>query len=382
MSPATVRRITLRDIAREAGVATGTVSMVLNHSPRVAQATRSHVLHVIHDLGYVPDRGAGALRSRRSHLVGVSVCDLMDPVVAEVTAALQQTLAGLGLLSIVGSCAESVNRQRQFLDKLREYNVEGLLLTPATGTPKAQIARLLDWAVPLVQVARYVPGMPTDHVGSDHRRGAAMATEHLLALGHRRIAFIGIDQRSVAARECLDGFVTALQAGGGEPVDPHLAGAAATREAGHQATLALLERADPPTALVCVNARVGLGGLLALRQRGIEPGRSCAVVGLDDMAEAALCDPPLTVIAFDEARIGQAAGQLLADRIANPARTIEHLVLQPRLIVRSSCGARRPGVRLDQARLNGSEPDECITSARAGRASVSSCSRAPGRPAP
>lgn len=352
MPSAAVRRLTLKDIAREAGVATGTVSMVLNDSPRVASATRSHVQHVIRDLGYVHDRGAGQLRSKRSHLVGIAASDLLNPALAELTAALQHTLAGLGLLSIVGSCGGSLPRQRQFLDKLREYNVEGLLLMPAAGTSKAQLARLHAGPVPVVQVGSYVPGVPTDYVGCDHRRGAVMATQHLLALGHQHIAFIGLDPASVAAREGFDGFVQALQAAGLAATADLLVSCPATREAGHQAIARLFApAARRPTALVCNNALLALGAMSGLHQRGITPGPGCAVVGLDDVAEAALCDPPLTTIHFDATSIGQAAAQLLARRIDNPQQAAEHLVLQPRLRLRASCGAPASASALPRRRV-------------------------------
>ena len=347
---APAKRITLKDIAREAGVATGTVSMVLNDSPRVADATRSHVQHVIRDLGYVYDRGAGQLRSKHSHLVGVAVCNLVNPCMAEVTASLQQAMQDLGHLLILGNCAESVPRQQRFLEKLREYKVEGLLLTPAAGTPKTHVARLRDWRVPVVQVLRYVPGAPTDFVGGDHRLGAAMATRHLLALGHQRIAFVGLDPLSIAAREGFAGFLTALAEAGQTPDADLVLPGPATREAGYLAMAPLHALARPPTALVCVDPLIAFGALRGLVQLGIEPGRDCSVIALDDVAEAALCHPPLTAMAFDLDCIGRAASRLLSERIVAPDHAVEHLVLQPRLVVRSSCGKPRAVRRLNTAR--------------------------------
>lgn len=350
MIHAPAKRITLKDIARQAGVATGTVSMVLNHSPRVADATRSHVQHVIRDLGYVYDRGAGQLRSKHSHLVGVSVCNLVNPCVAEVTASLQQALQDLGHLLILGNSAESVPRQQRFLDKLREYKVEGLLLTPAAGTPKTHVARLRDWRVPVVQVLRYVPGAPTDFVGGDHRLGAAMATRHLQALGHERIAFVGLDPMSIAAREGFAGFLSALAEAGHAPDADLVLPGPATREAGYLAMAPLYALARPPTALLCADPLIAFGALRGLVQLGIEPGRDCSVIALDDVAEAALCNPPLTAMAFDLDCIGRAASRLLSARIVAPDHPVEHLVLQPRLVVRSSCGKPRALGRLNTAR--------------------------------
>jgi LacI family transcriptional regulator len=345
------KRITLKEIARKAGVATGTVSMVLNDSPRVADATRAHVQRVLRDVGYIYDRGAGQLRNKRSNIVGVSICDLTNPYFAEVVAGIQETLEKLGRVLVLGNCAESVLRQLRFLEILREYNVEGLLLTPAVGTPKAHVTQLVEWRVPAVQVTRYVPGTATDYVGNDNRLGSQLATQHLLQLGHERIGYIGLNRLSTTGRERFGGFRSALNDAGHPVVNEWIVECPATREDGYRAICNLYESAKPLTAVVCFNDLIAFGVMLGLRRMGLEPGRDCSVVGADDLAEAALWLPPLTTLAVDVNNIGRAASHLLSERIKEPSRPIGRTILEPRLVVRSSCGVpQRPPIVKNRGR--------------------------------
>ncbi|WP_434034895.1 LacI family DNA-binding transcriptional regulator [Cupriavidus sp. a3] len=330
-------RITLKDVAREAGVATGTVSMVLNDSPLVADATRAHVQKVMRDLGYVYHRAAANLRNRRSSIVGVSICDLVNPYYADVTAGIQAALENAGRALVLGNCAESVERQLRFLETLREYSVEGLLLTPAIGTPKAHLQRVQQWRIPVVQVSRYVPGVKTDYVGNDNRMATGLATKHLLGLGHQRLAYIGLNKETSTGRDRFAGFRSAVESI--EPDGPsRVIECRPGREDGFNAVLTLFAAPEPPTGIVCFNDDLAFGAMLGLRQLGLEPGRECSVVGVDDVAEAGLWKPALTTVAIDREKLGQEAGRLLADRIAEPDRPFESVVLEPKLIVRQSSG--------------------------------------------
>ncbi|WP_280192470.1 LacI family DNA-binding transcriptional regulator [Delftia sp. PS-11] len=331
----TTSRITLKDVARAAGVATGTVSMVLNDSPLVAEATRAHVRQVMRELGYVYDRAAAHLRNRRSRIVGVSVCDLVNPYYADVTAGIQATLEQLGLALVLGNCAESTDRQLRFMETLREYNAEGLLITPAIGTPTDHLQQVLQWNIPVVQVSRYIHGVQTDYVGIDNRLATEMAARHLLSLGHERLAYIGLNKNTSTGQDRFAGFQQAMQAHGLDPAG-HVIECGPSRKNGFNAVLDLFKAAHPPTGLVCFNDDLAFGAMLGLRQLGLEPGRDCSVVGVDDVAEAALWYPALTTVSTDREKMGQEAARLLTRRIAEPGRAVESVVLEPVLTVRQS----------------------------------------------
>jgi LacI family transcriptional regulator len=332
------RRVTLKDIARHAGVATGTVSMVMNNSPLVAEATREHVRRVIREQGYVYDRAAAQLRKKRTNIVGVSICDLLNPYFAEIAAGVEQVLEEHGRVLFLGNATESVTRQARFLETLREYNVEGVLLMPAVGTRRAELERLREWHIPAVLVSRYVPGVSMDYVGSDNRLGSVLATRHLLALGHRRVAFVGLNRQTTTGRDRFSGFRAALNQEGVPLHSELVVECSATREEGYQAAHTLFECTRPPTAIVCFDDLLAFGVMLGLRRLGIEPGRQCSVVGADDVTEASLWLPPLTTVAVDAAGLGRSAAQLLRNRIERSEAATQRLTLPPKLVVRASCG--------------------------------------------
>ena len=331
------RRVTLKDIARYAGVATGTVSMVMNNSPLVADATREHVRRVIKERGYVYHRAAAQLRKKRTDIVGVSTCDLLNPYFTEVAAGVEQVLEEHGRVLVLGNARESVPRQERFLSTLREYNVEGVLLMPAIGTARTAIERIREWHIPLVMVTRYVPGVECDYVGNDNRLGSVLATRHLLDLGHRRIGFVGYNSATTTGRDRFAGFRAALKDADVPLASELVIECGASRQAGFDAIRRLFAGA-PPTAVVCLNDLLAFGVMLGLQHLGVEIGRECSVIGADDVAESALWMPPLTTVSVDAEGIGRAAAQMLWQRIEDPGRPRVRQIRAPTLVVRASCG--------------------------------------------
>jgi LacI family transcriptional regulator len=332
------KRITIRDIARKARVATGTVSMALNDNPRIPEITRKQILNVARELGYVYDRSAGQLRNKRTNIVGVSICDLVNPYFAAVTAGIQESLERAKRVVFLSNCAESIPRQLRFLETIREYHVSGLLITPAIGTPKAHIKQVLERRIPLVMVTRYIKGVQTDYVGNDNRLGSQLATRHLLSLGHTRIGYIGRNRLSTTGHDRFSAYWETLEAASVTASPDWVVECPATREDGFNAILSLFQTRMPPTAVICFNDMLAFGAMLGLRHLGLEPGRECSVVGADNTSEAALWRPGLTTVAVEFDQIGRMSGQLLEERVNRPDKPVEKVVLAPRLIVRSSSG--------------------------------------------
>jgi LacI family transcriptional regulator len=314
------------------------VSMVLNDSPLVAASTKARVQNVMRDLGYVYDRAAGNLRGKHSRIVGVSICNLINPYFADVAAGIQEALEDLGRVLVLGNCAESVPRQLKFLETLRQYRVEGVLLTPAISTPKSHVEQLLERNVPLVQVTRYVAGVASDYVGNDNRLGAMLATRHLLELGHERIAYLGRNRLTSTGRDRYEGFRAAMERAGLDVSDDWVVECPATREDGFRKTVELLQARRAPTAVLCFNDPIAFGAMLGLRSIGLEPGVDCSIVGMDDVSEAALWQPGLTTVSIVRDSIGRSAGKLLMARLEEPDRPFERVIIRPDLVVRSSTG--------------------------------------------
>ncbi len=332
-------RVTLLDIARHAGVSRATVSLVMRDSPLVASETRDRIKRAAAELGYVYNRGAASLRSRRSLIVGVSITDLSNPYFAELTAAAELGLSQVDRMALLSNNNESVEKQSSFIDTMREYNVDGLIICPAIGTPVATIRRLNALRIPFVFLSRRVAGVKADYVSNDNVRGLRMATEHLLSLGHRRIAMICTSTRTSTGRERLEGYTSALR-DAGLPVDPAIiVEGAPTRRNGMEGLMSLMALDRPPTAAVCFNDITAFGAMLGLNRLGMRIGHDFAVVGHDDIAEAGLWLPGLTTIAIPIEEIGRQAARVLLDRINEPDRPVQKVILPPRLIVRESSGA-------------------------------------------
>jgi len=332
-------RVTLVDVARHADVSRATASLVLRDSPLVADETRRRVQDSMRQLGYVYHRAAATLRTRRSHTVGLVVTDITNPFYSELTVGVEEQLDAANHVVMLVNTAESLDKQERLLAAVHENNADGVLFCPAEGTSRATIDSLRDRHLPVVLLVRYLFDVDIDYVGADNALGAALAVEHLIAHGHRRIAFIGGPAASSARRDRLRGYRDAM-ARHGLPVDGALLPTSpSTRDGGHAAIGGLLTLADPPTAALCYNDVVAFGVMLGLQATGRVVGRDVAVAGFDDIAEAALWYPALTTVSVQPRRIGAEAARLLLERIAHPDELPRRVILPPTLAVRASCGA-------------------------------------------
>src|SRR5262245_22290398 len=242
------RRVTLRDVAQEAGVSRSTVSLVLQDSDLVADKTRAHVLDTIQRIGYVYHRAAASLRTASSQMVGLVVPDITNPFFAEMTVGIESQVDAASYVAILGNSGELLSKQQRLLTSLQEYPVDGILLCPAKQTPVGVIEHLQHSRVPFVLFTRYLHGTDADYVGADNVSGAALACEHLIAHGHRRIAFVGGPLDSSARGERIQGYSGVLERHGIVLDESLMAITPTTREGGYHAILELLQLPDPPTA--------------------------------------------------------------------------------------------------------------------------------------
>ncbi len=333
-------RLTLKDIADRAGVSKSTVSLVLRGSPLVRSETRERIRAMIAELGYVYNRGAASLRSQRTHTIGLVVNDVTNSFYAEFTAALDAFVERDGWVTLFGNSAESPERQQKIIDRMREQGVEGIILCPARGTSPDLIEALRAGGLPCVQSTRHVTGREADYVGQDNVLGMEMATEHLIRLGHRCIAFIGGAPWNSSAVDRENGYRNALLRHG-LAFDPALVFRCETRqEAAARAIAAALAASPQPTAAVCMNDLVAFGALRGLSDQGLRPGVDFAVVGFDNRRDTAFWRPSLSTVSISPEAVAVAAASLLLRRIADPNGGSEWVILPPeRLVVRESCGA-------------------------------------------
>lgn len=342
------KRVTLLDVAREAGVSRATASLVIRKSPLVGAVTRRRVEAAIESLGYVYNLGAARMRAARSRTVGVVIPNLTNPFFAELLAGIEETLDESDLVVILANSRESEPRQATVIRRLREHGVDGLIVCPAVGTGTKLLSDAAEWGLPLVQALRYVSDTAGDYAGTDYAGGMKQAVDHLYDLGHRRIAFVTGRTMHSAHAERLAGFKAAMAAHG--LADDLVLAIPLTHANAVAAAARLLQGDDPATAAVCFNDVVGLGLASGLFDLGVEVGSAFSVIGFDDVAEADLTRPKLTSVATHPRAIGEAAARLLAERVADPQRAARRIVKPTDLMKRQSCGPVPPRELADQGR--------------------------------
>jgi LacI family transcriptional regulator len=332
-------KATILDIAREAGVSKSTVSLVLQGSDLIRPETVDRVRKAIDEVGYVYNRGAANLRKAQSNVVGMVINDLTNPFYSELAVAIERVCQSAGIVPFIANTAESPVRQEQVLKSLMEQDVAGLIVSPARGTAPDAFRRIEQAAIPIVFVMRRLPTSRIPAVTPDNHRGAYLAAEHLIAKGHRRLAFLGGFADMVVCHERLGGFREACVAHGitdtvvieGEP----------NRRGGIASLDAAMLAAPPPTAAVCFNDAVAFGAMIALRKRSLEPGRDFAVVGFDDIVEAAHYVPPLTSVSVDTSGLGERAAHVVLRMMQSRSTRAEDHFGAVSLVVRESCGPDR-----------------------------------------
>ncbi|HEX6014784.1 MAG TPA: substrate-binding domain-containing protein, partial [Geminicoccaceae bacterium] len=245
--------------------------------------------------------------------------DLTDPFFAELAAGIEHGLHRAGIVPFLATAGESAARQAQVMRTMRERGAAGFIICPAFGTRRALLCEAEEWRLPVVSVMRRIPGARASYVGPDNRHGAERATAHLLAVGHRRIAFLGGRPGTVVQEERIEGYAAALRTAG-LPVDTAVVvEAAPSREGGLAALEQILASKDMPTAALCFNDVVAFGVLHGLVLHGLRAGQDLAVVGFDDVRDARHAEPALTTVAVDPPGLGERAAQILVRQISNPA---------------------------------------------------------------
>ena len=333
------RNITLSDIAGELGVSKATVSLAINGSPLVATKTREKILNKIEELGYVYNRGAAGLSTGQTRIIGLAVHDITNPYFSEVCAAIESVLSQNDRMSFLCNTNESLERQRGFVTTLVEHSADGMILCPAAGTDLASLQPLIRRGIPTVLLTRDIEGGEFDYVGNDDTLSLKLSTEHLIRLGHRRIAMLGGGQQTSTSHKRRAGYFRAMEENG-ISVDPALVIDCDTNpKAAEEAIPHILARSDRPSAIACYTDQVALGAISGLYRMGLKPGKDIAVVGCDDIPEARRAYVQLTTARIQKWVIGQTAANLLIKRISDPDLPLQRVILAPELIIRNSCGS-------------------------------------------
>jgi DNA-binding LacI/PurR family transcriptional regulator len=336
-------RVSIKDIARAAGVSHSTVSRALSDSPLVSDETKAHIQRLAREMGYSPNSLARSLVTRQTHTVGVVVTTIADPFVAQVVQGIEATAHDHGYTVILSSSGAMPEREIAAVEMLRSKRVDAVIVT-SSRIGALYLEHLERIGVPIVLINNHneQSGRYTFTVTVDNYHGGYLATEHLTQLGHRRIAYVTApaDHSSDYDRRC--GYREALIAAGIQS-DPALIILGNGRADGGERALEAMLALDPlPSGVFCYNDMTAIGLIHAAHQRGLLVPRDLAVVGFDDIPFASYFYPPLTTIAQPKIEMGQLAMQMALSLIALGAENggkeeeLSNIVVQGRLIVRAS----------------------------------------------
>jgi DNA-binding LacI/PurR family transcriptional regulator len=329
---------TIREVAERAGVSVATVSRVFSGGTRVTENVSRRVREAARQLNYQPNRVARNLRVRQTQTVGLIVPDIENPFYTSVIGGIEEVLQASEYSLLLANSNENPKREQANARTLQAEGVAGIIFTPS-GPDTAIYERLAAAGIPLVAVSRTPESMQIDAVCVANREGARTAIEHLIGLGHRRIAMISGPPWISTARDRLLGYEEALAAHG-IASDRELVQYADFRQhGGYNSMRTLLSLQPQPTAVFVGSNLMTLGALQAIHERGLEIPRDIAVVGFDDMPWAVSLNPPLTAVAQPAYEVGETAARLLLERLRQPDRPPRKIVLETTLTVRRSCGA-------------------------------------------
>lgn len=330
-------RPSIRHVAEAAGVAMSSVSRVLSGHPDVSAQMRARVLRAVEELRYEPDFLAQSLRRGATRSVGFALSKLSNPVMAEIAHGAEEALRSAGYSMLVMSSEYDPALDAAHIRILQNRRVDGLILSVSNEHHPATVEALAQLDIPVVAIDRDLPPRTrASMVLCNHRTGMTMAVEHLLDLGHRRIALLSWPLELRPGRERLAGLQAAYANRDLSDTSMSEVGLL-TAEQAEIAAGRLLDDAAPPTAIIAGANQLLIGCLRALKTRELRPGVDVALVTCDDVPLAELYTPPIATIARDNIGMGRSAVELLLHRLDGHDAP-ETVMVETRFVSRASCG--------------------------------------------
>jgi DNA-binding LacI/PurR family transcriptional regulator len=327
-----------------------TASRAINGTDYVSEEVRKRVLRAAARLNYRPNMLARQLKSRKLNAIGILLPDIANPFSAELVQGMKQVFDAQGYTSFIATSNRSVEQEEASLQSFLDHRVDGLVVaTRGTKLGDKVLRRIAQQNVPLVTIGRPVHFFGVDSVTADHYQGAFDAVTHLIALGHRRIGFLGISPGDARLLRRYEGYAAAMKAAGLPIPSEYTAGpedtpAFATQQDGHDAMMRLAQLRKPPTAVFARNDFTAIGAMHAARTLGLSIPDDLAIAGFDNIPLAAFTAPPLTTVEQPIARQGMEAAKFLVERMRGDVQRSRTSIMQCRLIVRQSTDPNAGGL--------------------------------------
>jgi LacI family transcriptional regulator, repressor for deo operon, udp, cdd, tsx, nupC, and nupG len=333
-----VTMVRIKDVAKLANVSTATVSRVLRNAGNVKEETRKRVLEAIEKLHYQPNVLGRNLRRMETETILVVVPDMTNPFFSKVLRGIESVAIQNGYRVLLGDTQNNVRLEEEYLNLLRQKQVDGTIFL--TARINKELMEEMSQQFPIVLACEYLEGATIPTVSIDNISSARKATEHLIKLGHRRIAHLSGPMNIILSRDRLRGYQQAMMQYELD-VDPVLIQEGDfSYESGYNLTLKLLALKNTPTAIFAANDEMAIGAIKAIRKLSLRVPDDIAVVGFDDIKIASIFEPNLTTISQPMFEIGEKAMNLLLQLMEGKKLDRRQFVLEDRLIVRDSCGGK------------------------------------------
>jgi LacI family transcriptional regulator len=317
--------ITRDDVAKLAGVSPATVSYVMNNGPRpVSEETRQRVLVAIEQLSYRPNTIARSLKTKKTFAAGIIVSDILNPTLASIEKSIEDVFLQNNYSLTICNSDESPDREKMWLEMLRDRRVDGIILLP-TGANRSALFSTVESGFPLVLLDRQIEGLRADAVVFDNDSGAYQAVQHLLSLGHTRIGLLNLPASLTPGQGRLRGYERALT-DNGLPIYRQLIKEGSFKaQDGAMLAASLLDANPHPTALLVSSNRLAQGVFEQVKARGMRIPEDLALITFDDVAYYSFITPSITAVSADAKEFGSKAVEYLIERIngsfSGPPRT-------------------------------------------------------------
>lgn len=329
---------TIRDVAKKAGVATMTVSRVINNSGYVSDATRAKVESAVAELGYVPNMLGPSLRFKQTKTLALVLTDITNPFWTTIARGAEDAAHIQGYSLIFCNTDESPEKQEQYLTMLLRRRIDGILLAPACSSP-VSVRLIQKQGIAVVVLDRTVPLSNVDIIRGDSKGGAHKLTQYLLELGHTSIKMLAGPRDVSTAYERVVGFQLAMQEAGLETDDESVIWGEFTQESGQEMTRRVLDSSPRPTAIFAANNFIAIGALRVIYDAGLKVPADISVVSFDDLPETLTAKPFITNVAQPTYNMGFQATQILIQRMTgDEPKNFRSILLPTELIIRQSSG--------------------------------------------
>jgi LacI family transcriptional regulator len=323
-------KLTIKDIAREAGVSTATISRVLNNSGYVSQDIKHHVLEVVRKWNYQPNAIARSLKQEKSRSIGMVLPDMTNPYFMHIARTIQHRCFQEGYHLLFIDMEEDPDKEKEALDFLLEKRIEALILA-GTGGNREHIQSLVGSGVHVILIDRRYSNLRLDTVAEDNIYASKAAIEYLIEQQHRHIGIIHGPTSISTARERRQGTLIGLEEAGIALAQEYMEEGDYTRESGIAAVRRLMSLPQPPTAIFSANNEMTFGVYLGMHELGM-PLDSIEVVSFGDLEFASLFRHKLSVIMQNPQEVGEIVGELLIKRLSGEQGEVENQILVPKLV--------------------------------------------------